>query len=63
MPTPRRIGKEVTLRRRDPQAPGGWRYEAHLMVLVPPYVSPRAAERRATAALATMDRTAGIDVS
>jgi hypothetical protein len=46
-----------------PGVPGGWRYEAHLMVLTQPYVSPRTAERRATAALATLDRSAGIDVN
>ena len=51
------------VRHPAPQAPGGWRYEAHLMVLTQPYVSPRTAERRTTAALATMDRSAGIDVN
>ena len=60
---PSRWHKVDLVRRRDPQAPGGWRYEAHLMVLVPPYVSPGAAARRATTALATMDRAAGIDVN
>jgi hypothetical protein len=51
------------VRSPSPQAPGGWRYEAHLMVLTQPYVSPSAATRRATAALTTMDRSAGIDVN
>src|SRR5207253_4116045 len=40
------------VRRRDPTAPGGWSYEAHLMVLVPPYASPATIERRAGAAIA-----------
>ena len=51
------------VRRRDPHAAGGWRYEAHLMVLTTPYVSPAVAARRASTAIATMDRTAGIDVN
>ena len=60
---PSRWHKVDLVRRRDPQAPGGWRYEAHLMVLVAPYVSPATAVRRATAAIAAMDRAAGIDVN
>jgi hypothetical protein len=51
------------VRRRDPSAPGGWSYEAHLMVLVAPYVSPATSERRAVAAIATADRSAGIDAN
>jgi hypothetical protein len=51
------------VRRQDAAAPGGWRYEAHLSVLTQPYVSPSAAARRARAALATVDRSAGIDVN
>ncbi|MBA2543388.1 MAG: transposase, partial [Deltaproteobacteria bacterium] len=51
------------IRVRDPNAPGGWRYEAHLMVLVPPYVSASASARRANAAISTIDRRAGIDVN
>lgn len=51
------------VRTQDPQAPGGWRYEAHLMVLTQPYVSPNAVERRARAAIETADRTVGIDVN
>ena len=49
------------VRRQDAHAPGGWRYEAHLSVLTQPYVSPTTAARRAHAALATVDRSAGID--
>ena len=51
------------VRQRDAHAPGGWRYEAHLCVLAQPYVSPGTVQRRAKAALATLDRTAGIDVN
>ena len=51
------------VRRQDAHAPGGWRYEAHLSVLTQPYVAPNAAARRAQAALATLDRSAGIDVN
>jgi hypothetical protein len=60
---PSRWHKIDLVRRPDAQAPGGWRYEAHLSVLLPPYVSPQAAARRASAALATTDRSAGIDVN
>jgi hypothetical protein len=51
------------VRRRDPNVVGGWRYEAHLMVLAKPYVSPTAAARRARAAIEHVDRVAGIDVN
>lgn len=51
------------VRSRDPSAPGGWRYEAHLMVLTSPYVSLATQTRRRAAALETIDRTAGIDVN
>ena len=51
------------VRRQDPNAPGGWRYEAHLMVLTKPYVSPSAAARRARVAIEAMDRVAGVDVN
>ncbi|MGE5737768.1 MAG: transposase [Betaproteobacteria bacterium] len=51
------------VRTRAPQAPGGWRYEAHLMTLTTPYVSPATTARRAQAAIAMIDRTAGIDVN
>ena len=60
---PSRWHKVDLVRRRDPNAEGGWRYEAHLMVLTTPYVSPSTAARRATAAMATMDRVAGVDVN
>jgi len=51
------------VRRQDPHAAGGWRYEAHLMVLTTPYVSPATAMRRATVAIEAFDRVAGIDVN
>ena len=51
------------VRYSDPNAVGGWRYEAHLMVLSAPYVSPTVAQRRADTAIATADRQAGIDVN
>lgn len=60
---PSRWHKIDIVRRRDPSAPGGWRYEAHLMVLVQPYVSPRTAQRRARVAIEHADRSVGIDVN
>ena len=60
---PSRWHKVDLVRRRDPSALGGWRYEAHLMVLTTPYVSPSASVRRAQVAIEAMDRTAGIDVN
>jgi hypothetical protein len=60
---PSRWHKLDLMRRRDPNAPGGWRYEAHLMVLTTPYVSPSAAGRRANAAIDAMDRSVGVDVN
>lgn len=60
---PSRWHKIDLVRRRDPNALGGWRYEAHLFVLTTPYVSPRAAARRAEVAVAVADRRAGIDVN
>lgn len=60
---PSRWHKIDVVRRRDPGAAGGWRYEAHLLVLVQPYVSAATAARRAAAAIATADRIAGIDVN
>ena len=60
---PTRWHKIDLVRTRAPRAPGGWRYEAHLMVLTRPYVSPRTAERRAHVAIETIDRSAGIDVN
>lgn len=60
---PSRWHKVDLVRRRDPHAPGGWRYEAHLMVLTTPYVSPRTAARRARVAVECPDRAAGVDVN
>ena len=60
---PSRWHKIDLVRRRDPNVAGGWRYEAHLMVLTTPYVSPAVAVRRATTAIELMDRSAGIDVN
>lgn len=60
---PSRWHKIDLVRRRDPHAPGGWRYEAHLMVLTTPYVSAATAARRQAAAHLTADRKAGIDVN
>ena len=60
---PSRWHKIDVVRRRDPTADGGWRYEAHLMVLVTPYVSSRTAERRARVAIEHADRSVGIDVN
>ncbi|MBA3397162.1 MAG: transposase [Deltaproteobacteria bacterium] len=60
---PSRWHKIDVVRTQDPQSPGGWRYEAHLMVLTQPYVSGSTAERRARSAIETADRTVGIDVN
>jgi hypothetical protein len=60
---PSRWHKIDLVRRRHPNADGGWRYDAHLMVLTNPYVSPSTTARRATAAIATTDRVAGVDVN
>ena len=60
---PSRWHKIDLVRRRAPQAAGGWRYEAHLMVLTTPYVSPSTAARRQAAARHTANRRAGIDVN
>lgn len=60
---PSRWHKVDLVRRRDPQAAGGWRYEGHLMVLTTPYVSPATADRRARAAGEATDRVAGVDVN
>ena len=49
------------VRFRDPGVPGGWRYEAHLLVLKAPYCSPATLKRRTEAA--GLDRLAGIDVN
>ncbi|MGW9029807.1 transposase, partial [Streptomyces sp. NPDC055722] len=47
------------VRRRDASAPGGWAYEAHLMVLAGGYASPTTKARRAAAA--ELDRIGGVD--
>lgn len=60
---PSRWHKVDLVRTRSPQVPGGWRYEAHLMVLTPPYVSPLSKARRAEVAKAEANRAAGIDVN
>lgn len=60
---PTRWHKIDLIRNRDPNVAGGWRYEAHLMVLTAPYVSPRVAAARAAAARQTVNRSAGIDVN
>ena len=60
---PSRWHKIDLVRYRAPYAPGGWRYEAHLLVLAQPYVSPSASERRARVAIEAADRKAGIDVN
>jgi hypothetical protein len=60
---PSRWHKIDLVRTRDPQAPGGWRYEAHLFVMVQPYASPAAVARRAQVAIEAADRVAGIDVN
>jgi hypothetical protein len=51
------------VRRRDPHALGGWRYEAHLLVLIAPYASPGTTARRAAVALEAIDRSVGVDVN
>jgi hypothetical protein len=47
------------VRRRDTSAPGGWAYEAHLIVLTGGYASPTTKARRAAAA--ALERVGGID--
>lgn len=47
------------VRRRDASAPGGWAYEAHLMVLAGGYASPATKVRRAAAA--ELERAGGVD--
>lgn len=58
---PRLWHKVNLVRVRAPGVPGGWRYEAHLLVLKAPYTSPSSARRRLAAA--GLDRKAGIDVN
>jgi hypothetical protein len=57
---PERWHKIDLVRFRDPQAAGGWRYEAHLMVLAAPYVAPSTHERRQGAPAV---RRGGVDVN
>ncbi|MFF0472356.1 transposase [Streptomyces sp. NPDC004284] len=47
------------VRRRKASAPGGWAYEAHLMVLGPGYASPAVRQMRQHAA--GLDRVGGVD--
>ncbi|MGW9030830.1 transposase, partial [Streptomyces sp. NPDC055722] len=47
------------VRRRDTSAPGGWAYEAHLMVLAGGYASPATHARRKAAA--GLERVGGVD--
>ncbi|MEU6648268.1 transposase, partial [Streptomyces sp. NPDC046900] len=47
------------VRRRDASAPGGWAYEAHLMVLAGGYTSSATRARRAAAAV--LERVGGVD--
>lgn len=51
------------VRHRNPDTPGGWAYEAHLLCLTEPYVSASTQVRRAEAAVATAGRCAGGDVN
>ncbi|HTJ36421.1 MAG TPA: hypothetical protein VL738_24655 [Dactylosporangium sp.] len=58
---PLRWHKVDLVRHRDPAAPGGWRYEAHLLILGPGRTSPAVAARRQAAA--GLDRRGGVDVN
>jgi hypothetical protein len=60
---PSRWHKIDLVRRQDPHPAGGWRYEAHLMVLTRPYASPATVARRATIVIAAIERVAGVDVN
>jgi hypothetical protein len=60
---PSRWHKIDLVRRRDPNAARGWRYEAHLMVLIAPYVGPTTSTRREVAVIETSGRSAGIDLN
>ncbi|TDC86841.1 transposase [Actinomadura sp. 7K507] len=55
---PEAFHKVDLVRRRDPAEPGGWVYEAHLMVLAPAYIAPSTAGRRAQA---PTGRRGGVD--
>ncbi|WP_328773340.1 zinc ribbon domain-containing protein [Streptomyces sp. NBC_00286] len=56
---PGRWHKVDLVRRRKASAPGGWAYEAHLMVLGPGYASPAVQQMRRQAA--ALDRIGGVD--
>ena len=60
---PARWHKIDLVRHRDETAPGGWRYEAHLLVLTSPYVAPAVHARRVATAATTAGRRAGVDVN
>ncbi|WP_239516525.1 MULTISPECIES: transposase [unclassified Streptomyces] len=57
--SPGRWHKVDLVRRRKASAPGGWVYEAHLMVLGPGYTSPSVRAMRDRAA--QLDRIGGVD--
>ncbi|KND26432.1 zinc ribbon domain-containing protein [Streptomyces acidiscabies] len=56
---PGRWHKVDLVRRRKASAPGGWVYEAHLMILGPGYTSPAVRQMRQQAA--GLDRIGGVD--
>jgi hypothetical protein len=58
---PGRWHKVDLVRHRDPGQLGGWRYEAHLMILGPGHTSPTGTTRRQAAAL--LHRRGGVDVN
>jgi hypothetical protein len=58
---PDRWHKVDLVRCQDPAAPGGWRYEAHLMILGEGYASPATRQRRAR--VATLRRRGGVDAN
>ncbi|MFC4999463.1 hypothetical protein ACFPIJ_16670 [Dactylosporangium cerinum] len=58
---PDRWHKVDLVRHRDPAASGGWRYEAHLMILADGHTSPAVAARREAAA--GLHRRGGVDVN
>ncbi|MGE7387156.1 zinc ribbon domain-containing protein [Streptomyces sp. NPDC004126] len=56
---PGRWHKVDLVRRRKASAPGGWVYEAHLMILGPGYTAPAVQQMRRQAA--ALDRIGGVD--
>ena len=60
---PARWHKIDLVRHRDETVAGGWRYEAHLMVLTAPYVAPAVHAAREVIATTTAGRRAGVDVN